>query len=161
MKHLPNWFEKGQARILRSYTLRFWLLDICSFLLFLIVVMFSPQLEKVFFLFPDPHFKKANQRRRIIRFLSPSELCCSFPQHNDSESLLFLFSPTLLSEYAYVLKVGGLAYTNTDVEELHHWMVEHFTAHPLFERISQEEMVRSFSHIYINIRGACNIFLFF
>jgi len=28
------------------------------------------QLEKLFFLFPDPHFKKANIRRRIIKSLS-------------------------------------------------------------------------------------------
>merc|ERR1712212_1368049 len=38
------------------------------------------QLEKMFFLFPDPHFKKAKHKWRII---------------ND----------TLLAEYAYVLKV--------------------------------------------------------
>jgi len=25
------------------------------------------QLEKIFFLFPDPHFKKANFRRRVIK----------------------------------------------------------------------------------------------
>lgn len=84
MKHLPNWFEKGQ-------------------------------LDKIFFLFPDPHFKKANFRRRII-------------------------SPTLLAEYAYVLRVGGLIYTNTDVEDLHLWMVEHLSAHPLFERVPAEEL---------------------
>jgi tRNA (guanine-N7-)-methyltransferase len=75
-------------------------------------------LDKIFFLFPDPHFKKANFRRRII-------------------------SPTLLAEYAYVLRVGGLVYTNTDVEDLHLWMVEHLSAHPLFERVPAEELVPS------------------
>lgn len=69
------------------------------------------QLQKIFFTFPDPHFKKANHRRRII-------------------------SPTLLAEYAYVLAEGGVAYTITDVKELHEWMVAHFTAHPLFTRVS-------------------------
>lgn len=39
------------------------------------------QLTKMFFLFPDPHFKKTKHKWRII-------------------------SPTLLAEYAYVLKVG-------------------------------------------------------
>jgi len=73
------------------------------------------QLQKVFFLFPDPHFKKSNHKRRII-------------------------SPTLLAEYAYVLAIGGLAYTITDVEELHIWMVEHFKSHPLFEPLTTEEM---------------------
>lgn len=73
------------------------------------------QLTKIFFLFPDPHFKKTKHKWRII-------------------------SPTLLAEYAYVLRVGGLIYTITDVKELHDWMVEHITAHPLFERLPQHEV---------------------
>ncbi|KAF2289419.1 hypothetical protein GH714_036053 [Hevea brasiliensis] len=51
------------------------------------------QLSKMFFLFPDPHFKEKNHRRRVI-------------------------SPHLLDEYAYVLEIGGIIYTITDVEEL-------------------------------------------
>lgn len=39
------------------------------------------QLSKMFFLFPDPHFKKTKHKWRII-------------------------SPTLLAEYAYTLRVG-------------------------------------------------------
>ena len=35
----------------------------------------------------------------------------------------------------------GLIYTITDVKELHDWMVEHITAHPLFERLPQHEVV--------------------
>jgi tRNA (guanine-N7-)-methyltransferase len=30
-------------------------------------------------------------------------------------------------------------YTITDVEDLHSWMVEHFVAHPSFERVQEEE----------------------
>ena len=44
---------------------------------------FKGQLDKMFFLFPDPHFKKTKHKWRII-------------------------STNLLSEYAYVLKPGGL-----------------------------------------------------
>ncbi|XP_039263228.2 tRNA (guanine-N(7)-)-methyltransferase-like [Styela clava] len=84
MKHLPNFFSKGQIR-------------------------------KMFFLFPDPHFKKQKHKWRII-------------------------SPTLLAEYAYVLDVGGKVYTITDVEEVHDWMVQHFTQHPLFERVGEEKL---------------------
>jgi tRNA (guanine-N7-)-methyltransferase len=73
------------------------------------------QLSKMFFLFPDPHFKKTKHKWRII-------------------------SPTLLAEYAYVLRVGGLMYTITDVKDLHDWMIEHISSHPLFERISQKEL---------------------
>jgi len=35
----------------------------------------------------------------------------------------------------------GLIYTITDVKELHDWMVEHVTAHSLFERLPQHEVV--------------------
>ncbi|XP_045685544.1 tRNA (guanine-N(7)-)-methyltransferase isoform X2 [Phyllostomus hastatus] len=51
-----------------------------------------------------------------------------------------IISPTLLAEYAYVLRVGGLVYTITDVLELHEWMCTHFEGHPLFERVPVEEL---------------------
>lgn len=54
---------------------------------------------------------------------------------------LLISSPQLLSEYAYVLRVGGIIYTITDVKDLHEWMVTHLEQHPLFERISDEEVV--------------------
>jgi len=73
------------------------------------------QLTKLFFLFPDPHFKKSNHRRRII-------------------------SPQLLAEYAFIVAKGGIVYTATDVEELHHWMTNHFLEHPLFERLTDAEL---------------------
>lgn len=77
---------------------------------------FAPgQLSKIFFLFPDPHFKKKKHKARII-------------------------SHTLLAEYAYVLAPGGLLYTATDVKDLHDWMVEKLDAHPLFQRIPNEEL---------------------
>lgn len=72
------------------------------------------QLSKMFFLFPDPHFKKAKHKWRII-------------------------SETLIAEYAYVLKVGGLLYTITDVKELHDWMVKYLSNHPLFRQLSDIE----------------------
>lgn len=46
------------------------------------------QLEKIFFCFPDPHFKAKNHRRRII-------------------------SEILLTEYAYFLEPNGRLYTVT------------------------------------------------
>ncbi|KAI8870630.1 putative methyltransferase [Ramicandelaber brevisporus] len=73
------------------------------------------QLSKMFFLFPDPHFKKRKHKARII-------------------------SQTLLAEYAYVLRVGGILYTITDVKELHEWMASHLDKHPLFERMTDEEL---------------------
>jgi tRNA (guanine-N7-)-methyltransferase len=56
------------------------------------------QLEKIFFLYPDPHFRKSNYRRRII-------------------------NTALLAEYAYCIKVGGLCYNVTDVKDLYDWTV--------------------------------------
>ncbi|KAL2931083.1 hypothetical protein RDABS01_036493 [Bienertia sinuspersici] len=73
------------------------------------------QLSKMFFLFPDPHFKEKNHRRRVI-------------------------SPFLLDEYAYVLGAGGIIYTITDVEELGEWMKTCLENHPLFEAITDEEI---------------------
>nr|KAJ3420259.1 tRNA (guanine-N(7)-)-methyltransferase (tRNA(m7G46)-methyltransferase) [Polyrhizophydium stewartii] len=84
MKFIPNFFQKGQ------------------------------QLSKIFFLFPDPHFKKRKHKARIV-------------------------TSTLLAEYAYVLRPGGIVYTVTDVRDLHEWMVKHLDEHPLFERMSEAE----------------------
>ncbi|CAI5982097.1 unnamed protein product [Closterium sp. NIES-65] len=69
------------------------------------------QLTKMFFLFPDPHFKEKNHRRRII-------------------------TTALLAEYAYVLAPGGILYSITDVEELGVWMDGHLAAHPLFRKLT-------------------------
>lgn len=74
---------------------------------------FRPQsLSKLFFCFPDPHFKRKNHGRRIV-------------------------SVRLLSEYAHFLKVGGRLYCITDVKELHDWHVEKCDAHPLFRRLDE------------------------
>ena len=72
------------------------------------------QLSKMFFLFPDPHFKKAKHKWRII-------------------------NETLLAEYAYVLREGGRLYTVTDVEDLFEWEVKHLSAHPLFRKLDDTE----------------------
>eukprot|EP00210_Caulerpa_lentillifera_P004701 g4485.t1 len=73
------------------------------------------QLEKMFFLFPDPHFKTANHRRRII-------------------------NTHLLTVYGHFLRPGGVLYTTTDVEELSIWMKERLDEHPLFESLTDEEL---------------------
>ncbi|KAI0076486.1 putative methyltransferase, partial [Panus rudis PR-1116 ss-1] len=72
-------------------------------------------LSALFFLFPDPHFKSRKHKARII-------------------------SPTLLAEYAYVLKPGGIVYTITDVKDLHEWMKTHLESFPLFEPVSEEDL---------------------
>jgi len=72
------------------------------------------QLEKMFFCFPDPHFKRKNFRRRII-------------------------NQGLLSIYAYVMAPGALLYHATDVVELHEWMDRSCREHPLFEPVPKEE----------------------
>ncbi|CAM8942095.1 hypothetical protein QQ045_012846 [Rhodiola kirilowii] len=73
------------------------------------------QLSKMFFLFPDPHFKEKNHRRRVI-------------------------SPHLLDEYAYALQVNGIIYTITDVEELGEWMKACLEDHPMFEPLTNGEL---------------------
>jgi tRNA (guanine-N7-)-methyltransferase len=72
-------------------------------------------LSAMFFLFPDPHFKSRKHKARII-------------------------SPTLLAEYAYVLRPGGIIYTITDVKDLYDWMKSHLEEFPLFEPIDEETL---------------------
>ena len=72
-------------------------------------------LSALFFLFPDPHFKSRKHKARII-------------------------SPTLLAEYAYVLRPGGIVYTITDVKDLHEWMNKHLSTFPLFEPVDEETL---------------------
>jgi tRNA (guanine-N7-)-methyltransferase len=72
-------------------------------------------LSAIFFLFPDPHFKIRKHKARII-------------------------SPTLLAEYAFVLRPGGIVYTITDVEDLHQWMKTHLESFPLFEPVDEETL---------------------
>ncbi|KAF5341840.1 hypothetical protein D9611_001732 [Ephemerocybe angulata] len=72
-------------------------------------------LSSLFFLFPDPHFKSRKHKARII-------------------------SPTLLAEYAYVLRPGGIVYTITDVKDLHEWMKLHLTNFPLFEPVDEDTL---------------------
>uniref|UniRef100_A0A915EYX7 tRNA (guanine-N(7)-)-methyltransferase n=1 Tax=Echinococcus canadensis TaxID=519352 RepID=A0A915EYX7_9CEST len=67
------------------------------------------QLEKMFFLYPDPHFKRHKHKWRII-------------------------SLALLTVYAYVLRPGGRIYTMTDVPELAQWMEDKLSVHPLFRQ---------------------------
>lgn len=42
-----------------------------------------------------------------------------------------------------LLTFQALVYTLTDVRDLHDWMVKHFTEFPLFERVSDEDLVRT------------------
>lgn len=73
-------------------------------------------IEKIFFCFPDPHFKRKNHPRRII-------------------------SERLLSEYTYLLKPNlGRLYCITDVKDLHNWHVEKCGNHPLLQELTEEEM---------------------
>ena len=84
------------------------------------------QFEKMFFCFPDPHFKVKNHRRRII-------------------------SETLLTEYAYFLKPNGRLYAITDVEDLHKWHVEKCEAHPLFVRLDDDEVSHVNTYSFLSI----------
>lgn len=68
-------------------------------------------LARIFVLFPDPHFKRKNFRRRIV-------------------------SRPLLAIYAHLLRVGGVFYCITDVKDLADWMQSYLDAFPLFQRIT-------------------------
>lgn len=69
----------------------------------------------MFFLYPDPHFKRHKHKWRII-------------------------SLALLTVYAYLMAPGGRIYTMTDVPDLAEWMASKLRAHPLFEERHLVEM---------------------
>jgi Predicted S-adenosylmethionine-dependent methyltransferase len=71
-------------------------------------------LEKLFFCFPDPNFKKSHYRRRII-------------------------NENLLGDYVYLLKSGGKIYTITDVLQLHEWHLSQLSKHPLLSIVCEED----------------------
>lgn len=54
-------------------------------------------LARLFLCFPDPHFKARKHKARIV-------------------------SPTLVAEYAYVMRPGGRVYVITDVRDLYDWI---------------------------------------
>ena len=73
------------------------------------------QLEHIFILFADPHFKEKKHKWRIV-------------------------SPGLLADYAYCLRPGGLLWTLTDVKQLHESQTAACDGHRLFERVPREEL---------------------
>ena len=75
---------------------------------------YKGQLDKLFFCFADPHFKKYNHRKRII-------------------------NKYLLNDYSYLLKKGGRLYIITDVIELYEWETFMIKQNPCFKEISKEE----------------------
>ncbi|KAL0228488.1 hypothetical protein RCL1_004631 [Eukaryota sp. TZLM3-RCL] len=73
------------------------------------------QMERLFFLYVDPNLKQSHERRRILSYY-------------------------LLNEYAFVLKTGGLLYFACDLKEVFEYGTSQLDLHPLFERISEEEL---------------------
>ncbi|KAJ3319075.1 tRNA (guanine-N(7)-)-methyltransferase (tRNA(m7G46)-methyltransferase) [Boothiomyces sp. JEL0866] len=68
--------------------------------------------------------------------------CPNFFEKGQRKHKARIVTSTLLAEYAYVLRPGGIVYCVTDVRDLHDWMVKHLDEHPLFRRLAQEELDR-------------------
>lgn len=86
------------------------------------------QIQKMFFLYPDPHFKKAKHKWRIINH-------------------------SLLTEYSFFLAPGGLIYTISDVRDLHDWMATHLRQHPNFAEVPVDEALRETDPIVAKLYG--------
>lgn len=78
-------------------------------------IFYKAQLDKIFFCFADPHFKKANHSKRII-------------------------NKYLLNEYSYMLKVHGRLYIITDVKDLYDWEQCVLRQNACFKELSREEI---------------------
>lgn len=72
------------------------------------------QLKKIFIMFPDPHIKQRNHKKRIV-------------------------GTSLVPIYAYLLEKGGLIYTITDVKDLGDHMQKYLNESPLFKRLEEKE----------------------
>ncbi|KYN98911.1 putative methyltransferase [Plasmodium gaboni] len=72
------------------------------------------QIEKIFFCFPDPHFKKHNWRRRIITIEN-------------------------LSLYYHLLKNNGYIYFITDVYTLYLWVIFCFSKCSYFKLLTKKD----------------------
>ena len=71
---------------------------------------FLPQtLQRVTIQFPDPWFKKRQAKRRVVQ-------------------------PELIDTLATYLKVGGVVFLQSDVEEVAQEMCDRFSTHPAFQR---------------------------
>ena len=96
--------EFNNISVLRSNTMKL-----------LLNFFYKGQLNKLFFCFADPHFKRTNHRKRII-------------------------NQYLLNEYSYLLKKGGKLYIITDVEELFIWERTMLNQNKCFLEIKKEEV---------------------
>ncbi len=76
---------------------------------------YKGQINKIFFCFADPHFKKYNHRKRII-------------------------NKYLLNDYAYLLANKGRLYIITDVKELFDWEMCNIKQNGNFKELSKEEI---------------------
>lgn len=97
----------------------------------------------MFFLYPDPHFKKSKHKWRIINKTLLAEYAYVLAEGVRSfiKSNISTYFPHLhwLINYNYNLK--AIVYTVTDVKDLHEWIVSHFQEHPLFDEVPKEELV--------------------
>lgn len=132
MKFLPNFFEKGQVRLARSLP---------SFAQKTVgeadpALLHPRSCPRSFSCSPTRISSSASTRRASSRasanVLSQGATTQAHPRS--------LPRPTLLAEYAYVLRPGGLLYTITDVPDLHQWMTGHIGAFPLFHRLTEDEI---------------------
>lgn len=95
------------------------------------------QLSKICFLYPDPHFKKAKHKWRIINTALLTEYAYCLREDVSSLNRHIVLN-CLFTRYS---ELQGLIYTITDVKDLHEWMVDHLERHQLFERVLGDELV--------------------
>lgn len=94
-------------------------------LLFLVNFFEKNSLEKIFVLFPDPHFKKRKQKGRII---------CK----------------QMISTLEYILNNNGRLYISTDVKSLYDDMVNTILNSKLFKKVEEEDKDLYYSLTYKN-----------
>lgn len=95
--------------------------NLCVFhtnaMIFLPNYIFKESIEKIFILFPDPHFKKKKQKARIVSYQTTHI-------------------------FDYLLKDNGRVYISTDIEDLFMHMCAAFENNIFFKQMSDDECLK-------------------
>ncbi|XP_954359.1 trna (guanine-n-(7))-methyltransferase, putative [Theileria annulata] len=96
------------------------------------------QLEKIFFCFPDPHFKRSNWRRRIVNY----PLLSLYAYFLKPGGRIYIGIVNLTALIHYIILISSVIVTDvlvTDVYELYVWMENALEDHPLFEPLKDSD----------------------
>uniref|UniRef100_A0A2N9GGA4 tRNA (guanine(46)-N(7))-methyltransferase n=1 Tax=Fagus sylvatica TaxID=28930 RepID=A0A2N9GGA4_FAGSY len=91
-------------------------------------------------LFPETLMIGMELRDKVSEYVKERISALRVANPGQYQNISVVISTHLLDEYAYTLRVGGIIYTITDVEELGGWMKACLESHPMYEALTEEEL---------------------